>query len=274
MNVLLKPTLAGLLLACCCAPSRGSVLVYEGFDLEPGTLQGNRRGASSFGWTASWNNSPFSLTQSTVEGGSLQASTAVQPFYSYQPVGNRGSSEDEDEMLAYRKINGAGFGNTVTGSFLVYSEATGGSTCLIGLELDAFALSGFNLMATASTWRLRGGRWENPQDYDTGIMASPGTHLVVFQLTLDASGTQDNFKLWLDREPTSTAPDFEVLAQFGQGAPSQFHFTANTGNSGYSFMEIDEIRLGTTLADVIPEPSSVLLIAGASVLITCCRRKR
>src|SRR5687768_961470 len=102
MNVSLKSTFPALLLLCC-ATSRGALIVYEGFDLAPGGLT-DRRGASSFGWTASWNNNPYRYTQSTVASDSLQGPTAVQTFYSFQPVGNRGSSSDEDENWAFRKI--------------------------------------------------------------------------------------------------------------------------------------------------------------------------
>lgn len=89
-----------------------------------------------------------------------------------------------------------------------------------------------------------------------------GSYLVLGQITFSDTAGQDRLKVWLDPPLTGSpgTPLFNVTGTWvDPGANNSFYMNKYDSPD----RSVDEIRLGTTLADVVPvpEPSSVALFA-------------
>ena len=116
---------------------------------------------------------------------------------------------------------------------------------------------------------------------------SAGTYFVVAGFQNDGS-TNDSISLWINPALTGLGTADLVLDGASAGASTNFYVSQNGGfsvqgvvldfkSSGASAgsTSVDEIRIGTTLADVgvIPEPSSALLLIAATGLLGIRRRR-
>lgn len=120
----------------------------------------------------------------------------------------------------------------------------------------------------------------------SGALTPGTTYMVLFQAT-DASGVYDNYTVWLN--PTITQSEGALGTPIGTGTGVIRELSAVDGTAvgyqrvqfgaslatGQSFF-LDEIRLGTSLGDImpIPEPSSYGLLAGCFALGFIAWRRR
>ncbi len=228
--------LAGLL---CTLPCDAALLVHEPFDYVEGAVTGQAGGA---GWAAAW----------TQDGGSCRVSP---DFLGYTDAGHRSL------MVSGRTLDTAGA--TTTRSFRVVSGAPFDDAWISFLyrlpaanslfegvnfyqgETSVFAVSNASTTSTA-TITLNNFALASAQPAGVGTFGQ--THLIVLHLTVDATDGVDRVELFVD--PPLTGPTGEANATI-EAPDLQFDRLRVAGQNGAS-LQIDELRIGNTFADVTP----------------------
>jgi hypothetical protein len=311
MNV--KKNLAVMTILCSAASSASaSLLVYEPFDYAPaGTAIAGLTNTSSTG-SPTWAAAGAATTPvHQIESGNLTAPTGF-PAPIGNSGSTRNADWTQFDRLSLGA--GYGTNTSLYYSLLLNVPATTGLTVShTNLNANNDAIIMFNNATGASGTRpsnwagelvTRLGSVANT--YNVGIRASnttanttywtgdltPGdTHLVVVRYSqgaTDSSGADDLNSIWID--PSSTtfglaeanvpAPDGSSDGTINSSSPT-VNFAASlaigagiAAGTAPSQINIDEIRVGETWADVttVPEPASLGLLAFAGVGLL--RRKR
>jgi hypothetical protein len=161
---------------------------------------------------------------------------------------------------------------TLYASFLVNAEkAPEAGTSRLFAKLDnATAGTGSTIMAgvwltSENTLAISKSSNATPTA-DTGTPLTPGTHLVVLRYTFDPEGGEDEVALWVDptelnvAEGNVPAPTLTTTAGGNVGSLSSFYIY-HIGSEVPASLFVDEIRVGTTWADVTPT-GTVCISAG------------
>lgn len=252
--------------------TRADLVLYEGFDVAPGTLNG-QAGATSFGFAPGsvWDSGIFGAP--LVGNGSILAPATTSHFYQALPVGNR-VIED--------------FQGTVIGREDAVSAPHLYGTVLATMNLDgtfatrsAIGFTNFSIFAANSGGGSASANWfvqTSGGTFDSGISAQ-GTTLISWELEFDQNNSlsPDTLRVWFNSNPMVDAPGIERtsdnLGQFDLGG-------INLNNNiflGLSTAQYDEIRIGTDWSSVgissVPEPSGLWMLAVFSVLARGRRRR-
>lgn len=295
MTKILPAIVAGLGLAV--ASSQASLIVYESFDYANGTVapdadassgQANglpytNVGGSPSGTGTGMRNTWLSGTATT---GSLSYTGALPSTNNSLSIsaaanitGNtwvyRGMTTDP--YASYRSGGNAlgASGTTLYGSMLLsMSGIASGDRFWLRLSGDNNP-GAFNDIVL---YTANGGNWSVTQ-YNTSsgspsgtsltinsaVAATTATSLIVWQQDFTASNTVTSF--WINNTNTSGAANY-VFTSNG---------TVNFGNIGYrngnNSSVIDELRIGTTMLDVVPEPTTWALLAGSLTALAVYRRR-
>ncbi len=104
-------------------------------------------------------------------------------------------------------------------------------------------------------------------------------HFIVGRLSKDGSATDpnayDRMELWLN--PSSATLGSATATANG---PANSSFTGGIANFGLTtlsssaVLEWDNLRIGTTQLDVIPEPATAMLVGLAALSLVLRRRRR
>jgi len=283
-------TALGTLGALAVSPASAVLLTYEGFDYTASANVTGQTGGSgwrnpaSFSWTTVGTTGTVAASGLSYTG----ANAAYTAFASAGLAGNYGANVRNNRLLAIDTggvydtagLRGAGNfigGSTVTstlwGSFLV------GSTNFASTHM-IFNLSG----GTGSSASIRqGGAGGAIQITDGGSGTNFGTgsiltsalsttnpNLIVFRMVFNGA-SDDTMSVWLN--PTAATDTASILATIANLALN----TVELRNVQAANLVFDEIRFGTTFADVvpIPEPSAFAALAGLGVLgLAAVRRRR
>jgi hypothetical protein len=164
-------------------------------------------------------------------------------------------------------------------------------------QINTTAEVNFTFTGSGTTWwagdngdvriRTTGGNWQlgtvNGSFVTAGTRTNNTTYFVVGRF--DLNGTDSTFHLWVTSNPTSLTlggPDLALatanasLTNLDVATVRFRNFSINV-DDGSNVAKIDEIRFGTTFADVspIPEPSTyALLAAGLGTLVWLRRRAK
>lgn len=259
--------LAGLMLAA--VPAHAALIAYEGFDYAGGTdIRGQNGGV---GWTSGWGGYdpqytwPGIVTSAGLAYGGLQITGNALTTATTLGAGWQGSS-----ALYWRNLPQFGQdGTTLYMSFLFRPEQGFGYYGGVNLNDD----SGRGIFAGKSgapgygNYGLEGPL--NDIEPSTVAVAAGGTVFVVLKAQFLAGN--DVYQLFINPvlngvEPataSATKDDFDPMVGTGS---SLYEGTTLIFNN-YGYYTIDEIRVGTTYADVtptggpIPEPGSLALLA-------------
>lgn len=276
--ITIKQTILALLLgAAVMGSASAALIIYDGFDYSTGTLAGDNGGS---GWTSPWTQSGTSTVLSVVSPG--------LSYNQLQVTGNAISDTTTSSQIAYRSFDTTGLmadGNSVWFS-LLYSVSAGGDSMV------KFFANGMHPTANYQTGV--GIRISNTQGIatDFGVVAfsyksfahGANANMVAGRLTFSDQLNQDRITLWVNPNlgegtPADGAAFSDVLGQVSEVWPEG---QAAIGNEvvirgGGSFIGVfDELRVGTSFADVapIPEPAVYGLSLAALALFMGLRSKR
>jgi MYXO-CTERM domain-containing protein len=244
----------------------GALIVYDGFNYAvDSTLAGNP------GWT-----SLNTGTAPVIAVGNLTVSGLAAP------AGNHVSTAGGNIQEALNAI-----GQTISSGTIYYSFALQ-LTSLPTTATYSFALATGNTNYSSTVWFRADGaqfniglanRSNSTPEYDTQALSLDTTYFLVGAYEfVDGTGTNVS-TLWINPDASSfgeTAPAYTLQATGGTDMTSITQFLVR-GASGSPAFIFDELRIGTTWAEVtpVPEPSHFALAAGLLGLgLILLRRRR
>lgn len=244
-----------------------AIVLYEPFDYPVGTLNGQAGGT---GFSGAW-----------IASGTT-AAVIASPGLTYGDLATQGNRLDGLTSMSMRRPFSStgltGNGSTLWFSFLIAATDTtvGTATAIPSFfsnstgphgQASGFAVS-YNINSATDLYmdaRIGGTTVASLSIPGTNYYTS-GPALVLGRITFSDTANQDRLEVW--RNPTLGAvPGAPLLAGSGQwvdpGANNSFYMNKYDPPDRM----IDEIRLGTTLADVlpIPEPAGWVAIGLAAV---------
>jgi len=243
-----------------------ALILYEPFNYSAGTLNGKTGGTGFSGaWTAS----------------ATTAAVIASPGLTYGDLDTLGNRLDGTNSMSMKRLFSStgltGNGSTLWFSFLISATDTtaGSATAIPSFFSDfngpfgqaaGFSVS-YNIQSATNLYmdaRIGGTIVSSTTITGTNYYSS-GVALVLGRITFSDTANQDRLEVW--RNPTLGAvPGAPLMSGSGQWVSS------GTANSFYMNKYdppdrmIDEIRLGTTLADAMPVPEP----AGCTAVVACC----
>ena len=231
--------------------AQAQLITYEGFEYATGALEGENGGVGFGGnaWTGSGD-----VAAATLSFGTLQTSGGSAVGFGANNGGFRG--------LANTLTTGAG-GQSFFLSYLFRGENV--TNEYQGLALFNGGSENFFTGKPIGTTELGFVNYPGGGSGTTGsgvLMQSATTYFLVYQFEQINSGANENVRLFVNPGATLGTPNAEVLG----GNPFTFgRFRLQGGGPAYSY---DEIRIGSTYADVAPGiAASVVPEAGSLTLL-------
>ncbi len=266
----------------------GSVLIAEAFDYNTGALAGNNGGT---GWASAWTTSFSTAT------GSIDVTSGSIAFSDYATTGNKVTLDFQTapaftSIWALRTVSQGVSSGDMWYSFLYQRQDTAGITTSrtaevrfndgvihFGSQIKAASSQGIKVRYEGSTGSTAAAT--SIQDGNAYLAISKFENLnnVGPQATfwvLDAAG-YDSIKAGglteaeLNATAVLIATDATSTAEVLTANLDKIELVNATSSYPFTF-DLDEIRLGVSLADVIPEPASAGLIAAAFGLLLARRR--
>ena len=277
-----------LVLVSWAGTAQAALTAYEGFDYTAGeNVDG--QGSATAGWAGAWGG--FSQGHAVVSDGGLSYTDGSS--HSLSATGNAMWIEDGYDDASRDLSSGVAAGSDVWVSYLLdgadFAVGSGLATQLVLWGGDSETDTG---LAIWSRDRGYGGCWEF-------VLSANGSSTYVRDLTGDdylvpggtillvahidngetTSGTI-SADIWLNPADLTAADlgtPYVSFSATGGSATDAVGTLTNHNSGGWDAMDLkyDEIRLGDTLADVlpIPEPASMALLAVGG-LVTAVRRRR
>lgn len=265
------------------SPATGAVIVQESFDYAAGPLAGNNGGT---GFSAAWVNkgTGAAVTAPGLTYGSLPTSgnkalgaTTISVARTFDSTGLTGDGATYWFSYLFAAPDTVSTGTSASGlSF--FSDVNGPYAQAGGFYLNCDVTSSTNMKLDT-----RIGGTIGPAVNIAGTNYHSGDPmLIVGQITFSDQANQDSLEVWLDPPLTGSAPT---------GSPTVSYLNGNWGAvapantavywSKYNDPDrvIDEIRLGTSFADVVPVPEPgtpglAVLAATAAAAFALRRRLR
>ncbi len=238
--------------------ARADLIAYEGFDYVPGTVEA-AAGNGGTGWTGNWSN-PITVASGSLTQGGLQQTGG-------KAIGTIGSHYDASRPIGSINSGSLWF------SYLYTSAPS--STTKWGLINNNYDRP---IQLYVDPWESTVHTVGNLAPANIGVRDQQ--YFVVGRIDFDAGTTPGNeaIRLWITDAPASP-PATQPLDSEADYADLN---TANIGtlirveiNISNPASAIDEIRLGTTYADVVPVPEpAAAVLAIASLAGLQLRRRR
>jgi hypothetical protein len=284
------PLIPALLLAIPVS-SRAALLAFDSFSgYSAAALNG--QGPAATGFTGNWSGdvnisaAASGLTAITggyaATGGSATSSGATSTFRSFDTAvtTSMGTASDVWFSVLLRTNHTSG-----TNTFQLMSSGDPDIIGGIGQRLNGVQIKAQDAAAgTSGATQLNGGGATvigtgeafTQNDSGTGLWTANTTYLLVGHVSIDRAGTNpETLQFW----KLTDASAFNPAAPFLTSSHDILN-TTFTGFTGVRFQGnaagniYDELRIGTSFADVVPEPSSGLLGAVAALGLLIRRRSR
>lgn len=237
-------------------------------DYTIGALQNQTATVGTTGYTGAWSggtsfnqNTSGGLTHISMTGTSLDGRVM-----SY-------TSQNFNARVLYRAIDYTPTTGTYYFSALFSKSTENSADMLVGL---GGASTHQTSAANYNTFGIRSGGalfYRNTEIVSSANFAVDTTYLGVMEINYDSAGADSIIASFYDESATlvgsQTFSGLNIDANMGQ-------ILVGTASQGNNNAFVDEIRYGTTLADVfteIPEPSTAIL-AGLGLMGVCFRRRR
>jgi len=245
------------------AEARAALTVYDSFSYGPGPVAGQNGGFTGFagGYTGAGNVTEPGLTYPGVYSTGNKFTTAGSNGGAFRtlldPIDpNNGGTIFVGFLISLAQVEPADYGGI---SFF------SGGTSTEELFLGRPSLQNYGYRAPGAIGN---------DDIGGGPAPSTATTLLVYRLTFTAAG--DRIDAYYNPDPraplpatpgnTSDIPDSAFPAAF-----TSIRLQSGTQARSFNF---DEFRIGTTFADVVPEPSAAGLLAAAAAAGLRRRRRR
>ena len=259
--------------------TKAAVIAYEGFDYTAGTTISASLGGGS-GWSNSW-------TSQTPQGGTNWATNATGLTYtdgtkslivSAGSMSDSTSSGDGNRWRRNFAIPSGSWGSSSTWfSFLTDRSDTNAATTQqwnFRLQTGASTIAQIkNISSTTDGWEILNSA--GASQANTTAISELSAVFVVGRVTHDGGSGNDLIELWFN--PNLTTPGAATISATFANFSGLDGFSFETGSTPTG--RFDEIRFGTTFADVaptpVPEPAAVAVIAGCGALgFAASRRPR
>jgi hypothetical protein len=255
--------LAATAAAAVLAPlTAASPIAYDGFAYPAGSL-GTASGGS--GWTTSWAGGSTNVTSPGLVGSGVGSASTNK------------LSTNNDNNGAFRSVPAQGAdGTTVWLGYLTSGTGTPVAGGYAGVSL--FAAGAENLFTGKRSNQTvlgveRSGQQTGGAGDSTGS-ADTATHLLVYKIEFGAGTTAGNEKVTMYLDPTpGAAPDVAPSVTLPDITDFTFDRVRIQSGNGSNF-NADEISLGTTYADVVPEPATMGLLGLGAIATLATRRRR
>jgi len=230
--------------------SQGAVIVTEKFSYSDGALAGNNGGTGD--WSGAW------AGDHSVSGGQISTATTAIANRSFSTTFT-GSSSDPLYFSARFTKTGS---DTEYALWVVLDDANSG----INNEGVKFGLN-----SAGFTVGLENGGGADDQIF--GTYTAGEQVQIIGKLEFNVDGVNERAQIWVNPtgEETATIVSSQITLDIGWTTP-QFSFVRNWVGSDGDFL-VDDIRVGSTWAAAVPEPSSTALL-GLGGLALMLRRKR
>jgi hypothetical protein len=277
------------------------LLAHEPFDYPDGAIHdtvgtnGPNGANGGIGWATGWRNNPAFVTSGSLTPPTGYTHTPTGGKIDMPAVGGSGANRNPTRQLAANLDMNPAVSTSYWVSVLAQRiDSTNGTCCenFSAIELrpgnngnfyqagwgtvnDGSDLSSIPTEDRQEMVVARNGTvntYSNQAPYE--IMNIGSTYLVLAQLIADPGGNHElRVKTYESGVDTiSGIPETWDAIDFGGRLDAIQRFSANWGAATQQIL-LDEIRIGTTMADVVPEPATLSLL-GLGALAAIRRRKR
>lgn len=245
-------------------PANAALLAYDPFDYAVGDLTGNSGGT---GWSAAWAartemdvvaaSLSYSKGEITASGGSAAAQITSLIGSAQDNVANRTfAPQTGDVYFSVLFKPAAGLDTNDFLQFIVNDDTDLHNAGSVGLR-NSTENGFFARIRTSSA----------DTNAKSNVQAVLGnTYLLVGKFFKSAGGSYDKMSVWVDPQ-TLAEPAASATVMSSSGSATVSYLTMRTSDMevGDQF-QFDELRIGTTWADVVPEPATLTLLALGAVV--------
>ena len=264
MKLLFKSSVAAFILSISISHGYAGLIAYDGFNYTASSSLNGTSGGGSFGFSTPW----------LANAGSAVTGTGLS-YPGLDVTGNAGNpgagATNLTDYRTFANLNGA----TTWFSFLYQNPDTqngmtgitiGSGNASITSSPDITGTQGFFIGQTGPAGYLSLTAVGNVENYELGISeyTANATNLIVVELSY-SDATSGIINAWVN--PSLSSPGGPNLSNgFFLQNLDQIGFIAENGD-----LKADEIRIGTSFASVVPEPSSFGYLASAVLLCLVAR---
>jgi hypothetical protein len=245
-------------------PARAVSIVEESFSYAVTSAVSGANGGS--GWSGSWSGNNDITSPGLTYGAVVSSGNKLTTDGGQTSLG--GSPEE-----SFRSLPTAGTNFTLWIGFLASKASGVEAATFASLALFDNTTEKFNIGKNfgSSFW---GFEWIGEGAANTASNFTTDTAFILARV--DLNSTSNGVYMWVNRS-TTVEPDINDSDAFLQGGPD-FTFNrvsiASGGTTGNVRANFDEIRIGTTFFDVVPEPSTWALLTVCGGFVACTRMVR